>query len=251
MTAQLDAAGHALVAISHGTSDPVGQQVVRSLGHAIAEVAADSGMSSSTLLGHVDVQEPGVGHCLQSLEANQPAVIVPLLLSAGYHLRVDLQKDVEVARAQSRRVALAEALGPDDRLVSLLVRRLEAAGADLAHDVIILGVAGSSDRGAQADCREMAERLSQRIGAEVLTGFLAHAEPRIHDAVSSARTVHPGRRVAVASYLVAPGYFQSMMESCGADMISAPLLPGPDSAPPEELVAIVLDRFRQALSGIA
>ncbi|WBL19364.1 sirohydrochlorin chelatase [Citricoccus sp. NR2] len=251
MTAQPDGSGRALVAISHGTSDPLGQQVVRSLGDAIAEAAADDGLTCSTMLGHVDVQEPAVEHCLHSLEAKQAAVIVPLLLSAGYHLRVDLQKDVEAARVQGRPVALAEALGPDDRLVSLLVRRLETAGADLDQDVIILGVAGSSDRGAQSDCQEMAERLSRWIGAEVITGFLAHAEPRLPDAVSSARADHPGRRVAVASYLVAPGYFQSRMEACGADIVSAPLLPGPQTAPPQELVDIVLDRFRQAISKIA
>lgn len=248
----------ALLAISHGTSDPAGQQVVRRLGNAVASAASARGLADTTVLGHVDVQQPDVQAALDSLGEGRPAVIVPLLLSAGYHVRVDLRRDVEAAEQAGRGVTVADALGPDDRLVELLVRRLGQAGADPAEDAVILGVAGSSDAGAQRDCREMAARLSARLGVEVPAAFLSFSEPTVAEAVERVRAETPGRRVVVASYLLAPGYFQGLMEQAEADVVTAPLLPagsgradggsgegsgGSRSGVPEELIEIILDRF--------
>lgn len=264
MSAEAMSDGAALLAISHGTSDSAGQRLVRELGEAVASAALAEGLTGTTALGHVDVQPPDVEAALGGLENSRPAVVVPLLLSAGYHVRVDLQEAVETAKRSGRRVAVASALGPDDRLVDLLVRRLAEAGADPSSDAVILGVAGSSDTGAQRDCHEMAARLSARLGAETPAAFLSFSEPTVSELVERVRRASPGRRVVVASYLLAPGYFQGLMESAGADVVTAPLLPsgqgttgnrgsrgstgntavdGGGHGVPEELVDIVLDRF--------
>ena len=132
------------------------------------------------------------------------------------------------------------ALGPDDLLVDVLVERLEAAGA-LRGGSVVLAPAGSSDARAQADSADMAARLEQRWGGTVRLGYAAGPVPSVADAVAAARAVAGGEPVAVASYLLAPGFFQRRVEASGADVVTGPIAPHP------LLVEIVLARYRAAL----
>lgn len=238
----------ALLGVSHGTSNSLGQRAVQSLGAAVASAAADRGLSTHARLGHVDVQAPDVKTLLGALDDGQPAVIVPLLLSAGYHVRVDLQQEIVEDFDAGRSVSISGALGPDERLTDLLARRLDHAGVDTRHDVVLLGAAGSSDRGAQADCREAAARLSTRLGTAVTAAFLSFAEPTVTEAIAAARDQHPGSRVVIASYLLAPGYFHTKLGRSGADVVTAPLCDSAETEAPAELVEIALDRFQECLA---
>ncbi len=165
----------ALLAISHGTASPEGQAAIQRLVDAVAERLP----GVTVRLGHVDVQQPDVAASLGALPAEEPVVIVPLLLSAGYHVRVDLRKQ----SAGRGGVAIASALGPDSRLVDVLVERLDAAGLGEA-DAVVLAVAGSSDDRANEDCREMGRMLAERLSRDVTVGFLAAAAPRLGVAVA-------------------------------------------------------------------
>jgi len=187
--------------------------------------------------GFVDVQQPDLATTLARASS---AVVVPLLLSGGYHVHVDMRQAVASADRAAGPALLAAALGPDDRLVDLLSSRLKEAGVG-GDDAVVLGAAGSSDERAVADCRDMASRLSSALGSRVDCGFISASGPRLADAVRHARAHHPARRVAVAAYLLAPGYFAELAAACGADVVSEPLLR--DDAPtPQSLVDIVLDR---------
>jgi sirohydrochlorin ferrochelatase len=236
----------ALVAVSHGTSSTEGRLAVRGLFDAVAAAVAERypDATPSTRLGHVDVEQPDVPTTLATLDPGEPAVIVPLLLSAGYHVHVDLAEAAAEAREGGRDVMIAGALGPDERLVTVLRRRLEEAGA-ASDDPVVLAVAGSSDGRAVRDCRRMAERLAAASDGTVSVGFLSAAEPRLSEAIAAARAEHPGERIAAASYLLAPGYFQDLAAAAHPDTIAAPLLRHDDPAP-AELVAIVLDRYEAA-----
>ena len=240
----------ALVGISHGTSSEAGRAAVRGLHAAVAEAVAqrDPDAPPSVRLGHVDVEQTDEPVTLASLEPDEPAVVVPLLLSAGYHVFVDLTE--AVAAEATRPVVLAAALGPDDRLATVLLRRLEEAGlAD--DDRVVLAVAGSSDRRAVDDCRDQASRLAAAAGRDVELGFLSAAEPRLPDAVAAARAVATGGgRVVVANYLLAPGYFDDLAHAAGADVTARPLLV-PDEPAPRELVDVVLDRYLAASDRLA
>ena len=239
----------ALVGISHGTSSEAGRAAVRGLHKAVAAAMATRHPDAppSVRLGHVDVEQPDVPATLASLDADEPAVVVPLLLSAGYHVYVDLTESV--ADETTRPVALAGALGPDDRLAALLLRRLEEAGLQ-GGDRIVLAVAGSSDRRAVEDCRDQARRLAAASGREVGVGFLSAAEPRLADAVAAARADGTGARVVVANYLLAPGYFDDLAHAAGADVTAQPLLV-PAAPAPSELVDIVLDRYAASAAAVA
>ena len=61
--------------------------------------------------------------------------------------------------------------------------------------------------------------------------------------VAAAREVSGGAPVAVASYLLAPGFFQQRLEDSGADVVTGPLAPDP------RIIEIVLARYRGALEG--
>lgn len=221
-----------LIATSHGTGDPVGQAAVARFVAAIGAATAQP-----VLPAHVDVQQPDVESALAAAPEG-PAVILPLLVSAGYHVHVDLAR---AARRAGRTAVVADALGPDARLASLLASRVALEEGDL----VVLIAAGSSDARAQDACREAAGLLAEELGRPVELAYLSAAEPRAAALVERLRADEPGRRVVGVSYLLAPGYFQTLAERCGADVVTGPLLPA-DGATPEELVAIALDRAASA-----
>lgn len=232
----------ALLAISHGTASPAGAGAVAML---VDAVAARLEGETSVHAGFVDVQRPDVPTCLAGL-AGRATVVVPLLLSAGYHVHVDLREDVDAAVAAGADATLGGALGPDDRLVDVLERRLGEAGppGGLADgDVVVLAAAGSSDARAVADCEATGERLASRLGRPVRVGYIANATPQLRDVVAAVRAEHPGARVVVASYLLAPGFFADLAAGAGGDVTTRPLLVADEEAP-AELVDVVVDRYR-------
>ncbi len=233
--------GAVLVAASHGTSDPAGQRAVAALVAEIAARAADLVVREA----FVDVQAPDVPAVLESVSPDA-AVVVPLLLSTGYHVRVDLARTAKAA--SNRSVVVTGALGPDARLVTILERRL----SDIRltdGDALVLAAAGSSDERAVEDCRMVAAALADRLGRPVEAAFISAAQPELKAAVSQART-DGAERVVVVSYLLAPGYFADLAAAAGGDVTTPPLLV--DGEPvPSELVDIVLERYREAhVSGV-
>jgi sirohydrochlorin ferrochelatase len=226
----------ALVLCAHGTGDPAGRETVRAVVAAVAERLP----GVDVLEAYVDVHGPEVAEVVAALPVAKgdavAGVVVPLLLAAGYHVHVDIAQAV----ADRPDVRSTGALGPDDLLVDVLVERLEAAGAERGG-VVVLAPAGSSDARAQADSADMAERLEQRWGGTVRLGYAAGPVPTVADAVASARSGARGEPVAVASYLLAPGFFQRRVEESGADLVTLPIAPHP------KVVDVVLARYRAAL----
>ena len=226
----------ALVLCAHGTRDPLGRSIVRDVVHAVAERLP----GVAVLEAYVDVHGPDVAEVVAGIRRaglfEVSGVVVPLLLASGYHVHVD------IARAVSERpdVRTTGALGPDDLLVDLLVERLESAGA-VRGEPVVLAPAGSSDARAQVDSADMAERLAERWGGTVRLGYAAGPAPTVADSVAAARQAAGGAPVAVASYLLAPGFFQQRLEGSGADVVTGPLAPDP------RIIEIVLARYRGAL----
>lgn len=237
----------ALAAISHGTGSLEGQQLVQALVEHTRGRAAGHAAIAETRLGHVDVQQPDVAATVDSVGPNRPVVLVPLLLSAGYHVAVDMRQAADQA---PHHTVVGEALGPDHRLAMILRERLRQAGAVPGEDVIVLGAAGSSTPRAVTDVQDTAQLLASLLDVDVTDSYLAFARPTVREAVDEARRRHPKRRVVIASYLLAPGYFQKLMHQQGADLVTQPLLCTRDGVPdvPPELPEIVLDRFHDGLA---
>jgi sirohydrochlorin ferrochelatase len=251
-----------LVGTSHGTDDPAGQAAVRALLDGVRAARPELDVREA----FVDVQQPEVGEVLAGAVRDAgAAVVVPLLLSTGYHVRHDIAQAVAaVNRAAARAVAVAaEPLGPHPLLVDILADRYAAAEA--AHgpfrsaDAVVLAAAGSSVAAAATAVEEVASALAQRLGRPVTPSYGAGAEPRVPVAVTAARAGAPGTpgapatpgapRVIVVSYLLAPGYFLDRVLEAGADVVTDPVAgpAGAEKADPR-LVQVVLDRYDAAPS---
>jgi sirohydrochlorin ferrochelatase len=223
-----------LIGCAHGTREAAGQETIRAV---LAQVSEAMGIEVRE--AYVDVQEPTIDDVVAAVPAGADgaaAVVVPLLLAGGYHVHVD------VARAVKERadIPAAPALGPDARLIDIVLDRVEEAG--VPHDAtLVLAAAGSSDPRSQADTNAAAEMLRSRWGGPVRIGFAAGPKPSVADAVASAREFGEDGVVAVASYLLAPGLFQQRLYESGADYVSGPLAPHPT------LLEIIADRFYDAL----
>ena len=213
----LDPAGAPLlIACSHGTDNVQGRREIDTVREEIALLRPDL----DVLEAYVDVQEPDLVDVIASLPPGRPAVIVPLLLSVGYHVKVD------IARAAAGRPDTVSALplGPDARLAHVLQQRLVEAGVP-DDAAVVLSAAGSSDACAAEDVAEVQAVLAELRTGDVRPGFGSKATPSVPDAVAAAR--QHGGPVALASYLLAPGYFHDQLAKAGADVVSAPLLPAP------------------------
>jgi sirohydrochlorin ferrochelatase len=231
-----------LVACSHGTDDPGGRALVAGLLADVRRRRPDLDVREA----FVDVQQPEVADVVAGArQETGSAVVVPLLLSAGFHVHVDIARAV----AEPGAVA-AGALGPDDRLVEILVDRLVAAGT-APGDAVVLAAAGSSDRRAQVAVEDLLGRLRAAWPhGPVTLGYCSAAQPAVADAVGTARdALHAagtrGRRIVVAAFLLAPGFFLRRLHASGADVVTAPLLPD------ERVADVVLDRYAQGCAALA
>lgn len=225
-------ANGAVVLVAHGTRDEAGRAVTR----AIADQVATRLPGHDIRLAFVDIQDPYVGDVTRDLADAGPVRVLPLLLTVGYHVRVDIARAVQAATTT---VALPP-LGPHPLLTGLLARRLIEVGAT-AEDTIVLAAAGSSVADAARDTEAVAQDLGTRLDGSgrafgrPLIGYGASAKPTVPQAVSQARQT--GRRVLIASYLLAPGHFHNQLRAAGADLVTAPL--GADPA----VVDVVLERL--------
>lgn len=239
------AAGPVLVGCAHGTRSRRGRDIVRRILMDVRRQLPEVEVREA----YVDVQQPEVARAVEdnaapSLRARtrdqdgEPldAVVVPLLLSTGYHVRHDIGRAIK-----HRRAYCAPPLGPDPRLARILAERLEQTGVDTQdpRTAIVLGVAGTSDSQGQEMGRAMAAHLAEYLGREVSIGFLAAAEPSLPQAVEEARRAG-ARRVAVSAYLLTRGYFYDVATQAGADVISAPIGVHP------LLTQVIIDRYHAA-----
>jgi sirohydrochlorin ferrochelatase len=220
-----------LVACAHGTRNPTGRRLIAEL--ALAARGLRPGLT--TTAAFVDVQPPTVVDVVAGLSAaGRPSVVVPLLLSGGYHVHVDIAGAV----ARAEHAIAARPLGPDPRLVEVMHDRLVQAGADPRDPLtaVVVAAAGSSDPRSVADVENTADQLQRTWAGPVTTGYGSAARPTVPDAVLAARRAG-ATRVIVASYLLAPGHFHDKLAGTGADAITAPLLPD------ERIAAVLLDRY--------
>ncbi|MGQ7296788.1 sirohydrochlorin chelatase [Quadrisphaera sp. KR29] len=240
-----------LVAVSHGTRSPTGRRTVAQLRLAVA--AARPGLE--VVAAHVDVQKPALDDVVARLAAaGRACVVVPLLLSTGYHVRCDVEGAVRAARAAGGRAVAAAALGPDPVLVDVLLDRLAAAGAR-DEDAVVLAAAGSLAPRAAADVEEVLAALSARRTGPVTAGYASAQEPTVAQACARSRAAHPRRRVAVAPYLLAPGVFSRRLEALlgpgagtggAADVVAATLCA--DGDVDVRLADLALRRYDEALA---
>jgi sirohydrochlorin ferrochelatase len=235
-----------VVLVAHGSRDPRAAAATRALALAVGAARPDWEVSAS----YLDHSLPRPAQVLGGLEAagHRRAVLVPLLLTAAYHGRVDVPGAVAAARAEGLRldVEIADVLGPlDGRVPALLldglIRKLPVA--DL--DAVVLAAAGTRDAEARSTVELAAMALGARLGLPAAVAYASAASPTAGEAVSQLRA-DGASRVGVAAYFLAPGLlYDGAVESAlaaGAVAIAEPL---EDTA---ELVRLVESRVGSAAS---
>ncbi|MEN4474037.1 sirohydrochlorin chelatase [Mycolicibacterium cosmeticum] len=219
------------ILVAHGTRKAGGVNMIGELAQRVA-----AAVDREVRVAFVDVLGPTPREVLDSLPGDEPAVVVPAFLAGGYHVRVDVP--AHVAASRHRRVVVTPPLGPCQGTVRVMADRLYESGWRTG-DSVIMAAAGTSDPGAASDLRRTAAMLSALTGDRVELAFAATGAPTVADAVEDARR-RSGRRVAVASYLLADGLFQDRLRACGADIIGDPLGIHPG------MVRLIASRFRRA-----
>ncbi|AKJ13355.1 sirohydrochlorin cobaltochelatase [Streptomyces incarnatus] len=232
------AAPPALVLVAHGSRDPRALETVQALRDRVHELRPGLPVH----LGHIELNAPLLPDTLAAL-GDTPAVLVPLLLSRGYHVKQDIPEMAAAAPAPTRPAA---PLGPHPLLVETLYDRLLEAGWPTAMDAatrrasaVVLAAAGSRDPDSSADTRRTARLLADRLGVPVVPAYASAATPTVPTAVRAlaARGRH---RVAVASYFTAPGRFATQCADAAPWIAAAPLGAHPAMA------RLVLHRYDEA-----
>lgn len=232
----------ALVVVAHGSRDPRALSTVRQLLDRVR--ALRPGLPVH--LGHIELNAPLLPDTLAGLDAHGTgaAVLVPLLLSRGHHVKRDIPETAAAARPHTR---VAAPLGPHPLLVDALHTRLTEAGwhtpADAATaraSAVVLAAAGSRDPESRIDTGRTARLLADRLGVPVLPAYASAASPTVAEAVH-ALTARGRHRVAVASYFTAPGRFATESAAAAPGIASAPLGTHPAMA------HLILHRYDRAL----
>jgi sirohydrochlorin ferrochelatase len=247
-----------LIAAAHGTKDVDGLAELRRL----TNIARTSLPGVPVELCFIDVAEPTLVQTLSTVRG--PAVIVPLLLSTGQHVK----KDIPHAAAGRPDTVISRQIGPDERISKVVQHRLDQARASHAgHPLdkprlhghrpeairgesryeldegdydreslpagpIVLMSAGSTDAQAREQLGEVADHLRQwnswSVTAAQLTG---------RDILSGARG-----ETQVASYLLAAGFFYEKLRTQAEGLV----LGGPIGAHP--LVAqVIVERYLESV----
>lgn len=226
MTARKPLTTPRLLAVAHGTRNPAGQDQVEALVERVR--AARPGLEVD--LAYLDIQEPRLEEAVATVERD--TVAVPLLLAAGYHVHTD----IPAAVAANPRVVVSRPLGPDPALAALLADGLRSLATSGPTDGVVVAAAGSRDRRALGDVESVTRQLASLLPGRARAAYVTAAQPDVPEAVTALRSAGV-RRVFVAAYLLADGWFYRSLPHAGVDGVTAPLALRP------ELADLVLARY--------
>jgi sirohydrochlorin ferrochelatase len=238
-----------LVAVAHGSADPRAAAAIGALMPLVAARAAARGLAAPELrvayLGHA---APSLPQVMGTIDPDAPVTVLPLLLTAAYHSKTDIPRVLARAGARAGRVTYGDPLGPHPLLLRALERRLaEADPAALerpGQTAVVLAAAGSSDPQANATVARLAARwqASTRWLA-VRAAYASAAGPDPATAVTGL-LADGARRVVVASYLLAPGFFADRIRQGALAAGAAAVSPALGAC--EEVADVVIDRYTEA-----
>jgi sirohydrochlorin ferrochelatase len=235
-----------LVAVAHGSRDPRSAATIA----ALVDVVRARAPGLDVRTAFLDLSAPRLPDVLAALHGagHRDVVVVPLLLGTAFHARVDLPSMVAEATTRLPRLAVSvsDVLGPDPRLPALALRRLVTAGArpgDPTLGVVLAG-AGSSHPPANRAVSTVASSWTSLGWAGVEAAFASAAWPDVPAAVEALRA-RGARRIAVASWFLAPGLLPDRVASLARAADPDAIVAEPLGADPS-LADLVLDRYDAA-----
>jgi len=226
------------VAVAHGSRDPRATATVESL----LDLVRARGLDVRT--SYLDHAPPSP---VQALDGLGDAVVMPLLLTAAYHSKIDLPGVLATARRRDPvlSVRVTGTLGPHPLLLDALERRLADVDTVPSPDTaVVLVAAGSSDPSANATIAATARAWRRHGWYDVRAAYASAASPTPAEAVRSLYAAG-APRVAVASYFLAPGYFADKVRASAEEAGARAVSPVLGAAP--ELADIIVERYERVL----
>jgi sirohydrochlorin ferrochelatase len=238
---------HPVVLVAHGSRDPRAARSTWALARAVGAARPDVRVETAFL----DFEVPGLATALhrEADRGQSAATVVPLLLTAAYHGRVDVPAEIEKASSRGLAIGLAPVLGPvggarsDEVALDLVVRALRRRLSEAYHGPLgglVLAAAGSRDLTALGTVDLVAEALGAALGVPCLAGYASGAGRTTAGAVRAL----PGGPVAVASYFLAPGLLYDRAAADARDAGAVAVAPPLGDAP--EIAELVLCRAGSA-----
>lgn len=221
-----------LLAVAHGTANPDGLAEIRRLINIVRTKRPELAIE----LCWLDRAEPKFADLLPTLAG--PVVVVPVLLSTGYHVKVDITAVV----GDRPDTAIAAQLGPDRRITKVVFDRLMAGRNSDGRDVVLFA-AGSSDPEALAQLTAVAEHLQRALHLAEGKDYVT-VHPRILVDEEGWRDGLPDYPDA-ANYLLAPGYFNDLLRSNADGDLCSDNIAGPIGAHPQ-VAEVICERYDEA-----
>jgi sirohydrochlorin ferrochelatase len=225
---------HAVVLLGHGSPDSRAAAGLRELAARVAARVPHTPVRAA-FLDHDDMTFAVAAQALATAGCTEVTVI-PMFLSSGHHVRVDVPRVVgDAEEATVLRFTVRPALGPDDALIALLEPHVPA------HAPVVLAVAGTRDDVAVAGLTALADGWSRRRGTPVTLGHASIGAPDVATAladIASATDVAP----VIVTYALFDGVLVDRIRAVAetARVLATPPLLGCDA---DGLAELVLSRL--------
>jgi sirohydrochlorin ferrochelatase len=251
-----------LVAVAHGSTDPRASATIAELmaiaAERAAERAARNGRPAPVLrtayLGHA---APSLPQVLRAIEPDARITVLPLLLTAAYHSKTDIPRELARTGPRAGRVSYGAPLGPHPLLLRALRHRLAEADPAGVHGGqggqggqggpaetgVVLAAAGSSDPEANATIARLAAQWQARDGWFAVRPAYASAASPAPAAAVAGLLAAGASRVVVASYLLAPGFFADRIKN--ASLAAGAAAVSPVLGASAEVADVLLDRYEE------
>ena len=197
-----------LILAAHGSRDPEGVAACRAVAERVRGLLPGTRMA----LGFVELAEPSVAEAVaEAVEGREvtgevDAVLVPLMLATGEHVREDIPRAIDEGRGEAR-VRYAASLLSSPLLTSAMRHRIEEALGDWrAKDTACVFVGrGSLVTESNAERYRLARTLMEESGlGSIHLGFIQVSRPSVPEALNTAMA-SGARQIIVAPHFLFPG----------------------------------------------
>jgi energy-coupling factor transporter ATP-binding protein EcfA2/sirohydrochlorin ferrochelatase len=245
----------ALLVVGHGSRDADGLEEFWALAAHVREAASDLPVG----FGFIELAEPLVDAGIDELVArgNTDVVSIPLVLLAAGHLKNDGPAALTRARVRHPGVAfrMGRDLGIDPAVLAVVEDRAREALGDFdpAESAVVLVARGSSDPDASSDLYKVARLLADGRGLGLVEpAFAGVTQPSVPEALERCRRLG-AKHIAVVPFFLFTGVLVPRVYAQAADYAALhpelTVVGGPHLGPDRRLARLVLERYREALTG--
>lgn len=209
-----------LVVAAHGSRDPEGVAACRALVDRVRTKLPDT----TVTLGFVELAEPSIAEAVEQALAGREtngeldAVLVPLMLATGGHVRQDIPESIDEGRGEGK-VRYAAPLLPSPLLLAALRGRVaDALGQWRPKDTACVLVGrGSLVIEANAEHYRLSRNLMEQAElGSIFPAFIQVSRPSVPEALNAA-LASGARQIVVAQNFLFPGKLRTWtFEQVGA-----------------------------------